>query len=101
MQGPFRNFSRQQPFWRCVVPTSLFASDFQSVLNSAVNPPNPAAAPFPSPEDWRDRWIYFLMLDRFNNPTATPAHQPFDDPDFFGFQGGKFSGAGSSFYTGN
>jgi glycosidase len=70
----------------------LFAPDFQAVLDQAVTPPNPAAAPFPSPEDWRDRWIYFLMLDRFNNPTATPAHQPFDDPDFFGFQGGKFSG---------
>ena len=22
--------------------------------------------PFPSPQDWRDVWIYFLMLDRFN-----------------------------------
>jgi hypothetical protein len=50
------------------VPTSLFAGDFQSVLDQAVTPPSPAAAPFPSPEDWRDRWIYFLMLDRFNNP---------------------------------
>jgi glycosidase len=28
--------------------------------------------PFPSPGDWRDGWIYFLMLDRFNNPTAPP-----------------------------
>jgi len=74
------------------VPTSLFATDFQSILDQAVNPPTPAAAPFPSPEDWRDRWIYFLMLDRFNNPSTPPAHQPFDDPNFFGFQGGKFSG---------
>jgi glycosidase len=74
------------------VPTSLFAADFQSVLDQAVSPPNAAAAPFPSPEDWRDRWIYFLMLDRFNNPSAPPAHQPFDDPNFFGFQGGKLSG---------
>ncbi len=74
------------------MPTSLFAADFQTVLDQAVNPPNPGAAPFPSPEDWRDRWIYFLMLDRFNNPSAPPAHQPFDDPNFFGFQGGKFSG---------
>ena len=74
------------------MPTSLFAPDFQSVLDQAVTPPSPAAAPFPSPEDWRDRWIYFLMLDRFNNPSTPPAHQPFDDPNFFGFQGGKFSG---------
>jgi glycosidase len=74
------------------VPTSLFAPDFQAILDQVVNPPNPAAAPFPSPEDWRDRWIYFLMLDRFNNPSAPPVHQPFDDPSFSGFQGGKFSG---------
>jgi len=74
------------------VPTSLFALDFQSILDQAVNPPNMASAPFPSPEDWRDRWIYFLMLDRFNNPSAAPAHNPFDDPNFSGFQGGKFSG---------
>jgi glycosidase len=74
------------------VPTSLFAPDFQSILDQAVNPPTPAATPFPSPEDWRDRWIYFLMLDRFNNPSTPPAHQPFDDPNFSGFQGGKFSG---------
>ena len=74
------------------MPTSLFAPDFQVILDQAVNPPNPAAAPFPSPEDWRDRWIYFLMLDRFNNPSSPPAHQPFDDPNFYGFQGGKFSG---------
>jgi len=25
------------------------------------------AAPFPSPIDWRDQWIYFVMIDRFNN----------------------------------
>jgi glycosidase len=74
------------------MPTSLFAPDFQSILNQAVNPPTPAAAAFPSPEDWRDRWIYFLMLDRFNNPTSPPTHLPFDDPNFSGFQGGKFSG---------
>jgi glycosidase len=74
------------------VPTSLFAPDFQSILDQAVNPPSPAAAPSRSPEDWRDRWIYFLMLDRFNNPSAPPVHAPFDDPNFRGFQGGKFSG---------
>lgn len=73
------------------MPTSLFAPDFQAILDQAVNPPSPAAAPFPSPEDWRDRWVYFLMLDRFNNPNSPPP-QPFDDPNFSGFQGGKFSG---------
>ena len=29
-------------------------------------------SPFPSPGDWRDRWIYFLLLDRFNNPAQAP-----------------------------
>jgi glycosidase len=48
-------------------------------------------APFPSPVDWRDRWIYFLMIDRFNNPTAPPRHAPFDD-EFDGFQGGTLVG---------
>lgn len=28
--------------------------------------------PFPSPSDWRDCWMYFLMIDRFNNPDAQP-----------------------------
>ena len=74
------------------MPLSLFSPDFQSVLDQAVTPASPAAALFPSPADWRDQWIYFLMLDRFNNPAAPPVHQPFDDPGFFGFQGGKFSG---------
>ena len=74
------------------MPTSLFAADFQAILDQAVTPPDSGAVPFPSPEDWRDRWIYFLMLDRFNNPSARPNHQPFDDPNFSGFQGGTFSG---------
>ncbi|HJT55509.1 MAG TPA: alpha-amylase family glycosyl hydrolase, partial [Ktedonobacteraceae bacterium] len=47
--------------------------------------------PFPSPEDWRDTWIYFLMLDRFNNPTAPPRQMPYDS--IYGkFQGGTFNG---------
>jgi glycosidase len=32
----------------------------------------PVRTPFPSPGDWREVPIYFLMLDRFNNPTAPP-----------------------------
>ena len=65
--------------------TSLFAPDFQSVLDEA-----PARA-FASPEEWRDQCIYFLVVDRFN-AASPPAHAPFDDPGFSGFQGGKFSG---------
>lgn len=46
----------------------------------------------PSPADWRDVWIYFLMVDRFNRADAPPRHQPWDDPNFDGYQGGTFGG---------
>ena len=39
--------------------------------------PKTIMKPFPSPTDWRDKWIYFLMVDRFNNPAAAP-HYPWD-----------------------
>jgi glycosidase len=74
------------------MPTSVFAADFQAVLDQAKKATGAAPKPFPSPEDWRDQWIYFLMVDRFNNPTKPPQHVPFDDPNFFALQGGKFSG---------
>src|SRR5438445_1986001 len=48
------------------------------------------SCPFPSPADWRDRWIYFLLVDRFNNPDAPPAAR-WDQP-FGGFQGGTLEG---------
>jgi glycosidase len=48
------------------------------------------ACPFASPQDWRDRWIYFLLVDRFNNPHAPPRHG-WDLP-FGGFQGGTLEG---------
>ena len=47
-------------------------------------------SPFPSPADWRDTWIYFLLLDRFNNPGRAPAgtwNMRFDHR-----QGGTLSG---------
>ena len=46
--------------------------------------------PFPSPGDWRDRWIYFLMIDRFNNPAQPPAGVWNRRFDFR--QGGTFEG---------
>lgn len=73
------------------MPDSLFSTEFQSVLD-AVKDNGHSQKAFPSPADWRDQWIYFLMVDRFNNASAPPRHTPFDDPDFFGFQGGNFAG---------
>jgi glycosidase len=46
--------------------------------------------PFPSPVDWRDCWVYFLVIDRFNNPNAPPAARWNDKYDFR--QGGTFEG---------
>ena len=48
--------------------------------------------PFPSPQDWRDGWIYFLMLDRFNRSDGKPpVSMPYDKP-FGQYQGGTFNG---------
>ena len=55
--------------------------------------PKDVPFPFPSPGDWRDCWIYFLMIDRFSNPTAAPRstwNQVFSHR-----QGGTFSGVQS------
>ena len=45
----------------------------------------------PSPMDWRDGWIYFLLIDRFNNLNREPLHT-WDLPHN-GFQGGTLNGA--------
>jgi glycosidase len=73
------------------MPDSLFSPEFEAVFTQARDTGGPVKA-FPSPIDWRDQLIYFLMVDRFNNSQAAPRHQPFDDPNFFGFQGGNFAG---------
>jgi glycosidase len=71
---------------------SLFSAEFQSVLETAKHPRQGDPVVFPSPADWRDQAIYFLMVDRFNNQSAAPNHLPFNDSTFSEFQGGKFSG---------
>lgn len=53
--------------------------------------------PFPSPVDWREHWIYFLMIDRFNNPSKPPASESLQpavawDHQFGHHQGGTFKG---------
>lgn len=73
------------------MPDSLFSSEVNAIF-SQVKDTGGTPSSFPSPIDWRDECIYFLMVDRFNNPVAAPRHQPFDDPGFYGFQGGNFTG---------
>jgi glycosidase len=63
-----------------------------AAIHAARRPSADTAGPFASPADWRDGWIYFLMVDRFNNPDRAPWHQPYDDPGYAGFQGGTFRG---------
>lgn len=81
-----------QTTYNDTMSVSLFDADCQAVFSAAKRTAGQANVPFPSPPDWRDQWIYFLMVDRFNNKAVPPRHQPFDDPGFSDFQGGKFSG---------
>ena len=74
------------------MPVSLFADDFQLVLNQSSDLGAGTPPLTPSPGDWRDQWIYFLMIDRFNNRLRPPVHAPFNDSAFTGFQGGTFRG---------
>ncbi|MCG2624142.1 alpha-amylase family glycosyl hydrolase [Arthrobacter sp. I2-34] len=46
--------------------------------------------PFPSPQDWRDVWIYQILTDRFHNPQAQPRRNWDDTTE--DFQGGTLNG---------
>jgi glycosidase len=70
--------------------TSLYTPDFLAIFNRYRDTGGSLQA-FDSPPDWRDQWIYFLMVDRFNNSLAPPRHLPFDDPNYYGFQGGNLA----------
>jgi len=49
--------------------SSIWEAGVTSTLAAARTSARP---PYPSPEDWRDRLMYFLLVDRFNNPAAPP-----------------------------
>ncbi len=74
------------------MPNSLYAKDVQSVFDTSEAGAGQKNGPFPSPADWRDQVIYFLMVDTFNNPNKAPNHKPYDDPNFGEYQGGNFDG---------
>ncbi len=79
------------------MPTSIWDNEIQDALEEArsrtrgdVRAVANRPAPFPSPADWRDPWIYFALLDRFNNPSAPPKHSW--DGAHNAFQGGTLNG---------
>lgn len=72
--------------------TSLFSPEVQRIFDDAEQLADTIVGPHPSPADWRDQVIYFIMVDRFNNPVKEPVHRPFDDPEYGLYQGGKFAG---------
>jgi glycosidase len=83
------------------MPTAIWSDEVQQVFARARSPrtkriqvgPKTVTipAPFPSPDDWRDHWIYFLLVDRFNNPAAPPKHLPWHG-EHGEYQGGTFNG---------
>ena len=68
------------------MPDSVWSPEVDALVRGTVESP-----PFPSPPDWRDHWIYFLMVDRFDRPDAPPAFQPWNGEHGV-FQGGNFAG---------
>lgn len=74
------------------MPSSLSAGEAQQTIDAAQKAAGTQGGSYPSPADWRDQIIYFLLVDRFDNPRQAPAHQPFDDPNFGSLQGGNFDG---------
>jgi glycosidase len=83
------------------MPTSIMGADVQAELDKARVPGFKSVkignqivdipSPFPSPEDWRDTIMYFLLVDRFNNPVAPPKNLLWDS-EYSDFQGGTFNG---------
>lgn len=78
---------REQSNQRGYMPRSIHSPDLHKLLNDSQIG---RIKYTPSPADWRDHWIYFLITDRFNNPVAPP-RQPWNEP-VGTFQGGTFNG---------
>jgi len=82
------------------MPTSIFDPAIAQTLAAAQTPSTRQVqvdgqtvsipVPFPSPGDWRNCWIYFLITDRFNNPSQSPKLTWNQSYGFW--QGGTFEG---------
>jgi glycosidase len=86
------------------MPTQAYSPDVQAAITAFVSAAQQQSTiavqvdgntvqvpyPYPSPTDWRDCWIYFLLIDRYSNPNAAPAFTWNMKYDFR--QGGKFNG---------
>ena len=75
-----------------VLETLAAADEVISTPVKLLDRPKPVIVPrpFSSPVDWRDQWIYFVMVDRFNNVEHKPYstwNQSTDER-----QGGTFNG---------
>lgn len=68
--------------------SSVWSRDVEAVLNEARFPRTKHV--FPSPQDWRDKWLYYLIVDSFNNPEAPPKLSGNGVSDEF--YGGTFNG---------
>lgn len=77
-------------------PDSVFDPIVEQAIEAAraaaCGVPSTTRRPFPSPTDWRDQWIYFLMIDRFNNPAAPPNDAAAWNRPHGHRQGGTFKG---------
>src|SRR5437588_619911 len=78
--------------WSPKLHTAFAAAKAQTKRTAAPAgaPASATPAPYPSPVDWRDVWIYMIMIDRFNNPKAPPKSAW--DHRYGQFQGGTFEG---------
>ncbi|MFN8473729.1 MAG: alpha-amylase family glycosyl hydrolase [Anaerolineae bacterium] len=70
-----------QSVWHPTIQAAIDARQIDAAL---------AASVYPSPADWRDVWIYQVLVDRFNNPAAPPK-ESWDGAHAI-FQGGTLEG---------
>jgi len=76
-------------------PVVVFVSRAPTSLKEIPDPPKPVRKPTPSPADWRDHVLYFVLPDRFCD--GEPAnnrlgYSGYDPSNGYGAHGGDFKG---------